>query len=174
MVGFVRAGRSNDIEALCHRIVEEERKRGHAHVAAIQFPDSIQIRARVNGRGWRDIIQNLPNLFEVSLPDDVEQPFPPSGLGDEEPPPAVSASDANAPAVCVIDSGIQEGHIWLEPAIDTAVSRCFLPDRNRTDVNDEVTSGGHGTRVGGAVLYPREVPRRGVLSQSLFCKMPVF
>ena len=48
-------------------------------------------------------------------------------------PPAESA-----PTVCVIDSGIEEGHRWLEPAIDSDTSRCFLPGVAADDVADYV------------------------------------
>jgi hypothetical protein len=126
----------------------------------IRFPDSFQVRARVSGKGWKDII-NLPNVFEVCLPEDVEQPLPPNGIGESEEGPELQSPDEQAPAVCVVDSGIQEGHIWLEAAIDSASSRCFLPGRNKKDVQDEVRPSGHGTRVAGAVLYPRDVPASG-------------
>jgi hypothetical protein len=116
----------------------------------------------VNGKGWKDII-NLPNIFEVCLPDDIEQPLPPSGVGEPEEAPEVAAPDEQAPAVCVVDSGIQEGHIWLEAAIDGETSKCFLPERRKDEVEDEVQPSGHGTRVAGAVLYPRNVPTNGTV-----------
>ena len=71
------------------------------------------------------------------------------------------APDADAPAVCVIDSGIQEGHLLLQPAIDQTSSHCFLPGKTATDVGDFVAGGGHGTRVAGAVLYGEEVAKAG-------------
>ena len=129
--------------------------------SAIRFPDSFQVRVRVSGKGWTDIISNLPNIFEVCLPEDVEQPLPPNGVGETEEAPELAAPDAEAPAVCIVDSGIQEGHIWLEAAIDGETSRCFLPGQQREDVQDEVSPSGHGTRVAGAVLYPRDVPKSG-------------
>lgn len=131
--------------------------------SAIRFPDSFQVRVRVSGRGWTDIIKNLPNIFEVCLPEDVEQPLPPNGIGETEEAPELAAPDQEAPAVCIVDSGIQEGHIWLEAAIDSATSRCFLPGQDPDDVQDEVAPSGHGTRVAGAVLYPRDVPKNGAV-----------
>jgi hypothetical protein len=133
--------------------------------SAIRFPDSFQVRIRVSGRGWTDIIKNLPNIFEVCLPEHVEQPLPPNGVGDTEEAPEVAAPDQEAPAVCIVDSGIQEGHIWLEAAIDSATSRCFLPGQEPENVQDEVAPSGHGTRVAGAVLYPRDVPKNGAIQQ---------
>src|SRR5262249_11907351 len=131
--------------------------------SAIVFSDSFLVRARVSGAGWRDIVLNFPNLFEVSLPDDVSQPLSPSGVATDQHPPDILSPDTTGATVCVIDSGMQEGHIWLQPAVDSQSSRCFLPGRSPNDVQDEVPSGGHGTRVAGAILYPDDVPRSGTV-----------
>jgi len=131
--------------------------------SAIVFSDSFLVRARVSGAGWRDIVLNFPNLFEVSLPDDVSQPLSPSGVATDQQPPEILSPDTTGATVCVIDSGMQEGHIWLQPAVDSQSSRCFLPGRSPNDVQDEVPSGGHGTRVAGAILYPDDVPRSGTV-----------
>jgi hypothetical protein len=72
-----------------------------------------------------------------------------------------TAPDANAAAVCVIDSGIQEAHVLIQPAIDQSTSYCFLPGRSRDEVGDFVRPGGHGTRVAGAVLYGESVAKDG-------------
>lgn len=129
----------------------------------VVFPDSIEVRVRMSGKGFRDLVENLRNLFEVSLPPDIRYlPGSPEAEGEEADldflPP-----DEDAPNVCVIDSGIQEGHRWLESAINKPWSRCFLPDLEVDDVADQVRPRGHGTRVAGAVLYPREVPKTGVI-----------
>ena len=63
--------------------------------------------------------------------------------------------------MCVIDSGIEEGHRWLAPAIDSTISRCFLPGAKLDDAADYVHPQGHGTRVAGAVLYPETIPLAG-------------
>ena len=127
----------------------------------IRFPDSFQMRARVRGEGWRDIIIHFTKIFEVSWPDHIDQPLPPSGVADEDEKPDILAPPESAPAVCIIDSGIQEGHLWLESAIDSTSSRCFIPGLDANAVNDDVLNGGHGTRVAGAVLFPVEIPRHG-------------
>ncbi len=129
---------------------------------AAVLPDSFTARLRIVGRGLKDLILNYPYVFEV-----VE--FEEIGIlaqvseGDPVPPSAVSPlpPDQNAPAVCVIDSGIQEGHVLLAPAIDTQSSFCFLPGESSTSVGDMVPPGGHGTRVAGAVLYGEVVPQDG-------------
>lgn len=127
----------------------------------IVFPDSIESRIRMSGTGFRDLVENFPHLFEVRLPPDVK--FLPgstelaaAALEFELLPPS-----ADAPKVCVIDSGIEEGHRWLAPAIDSGSSRCFIPGQASDDVGDHVRPRGHGTRVAGAILYPREIPKSG-------------
>jgi hypothetical protein len=125
------------------------------------FADSVQVRLRMSGEGLQDIVLNFPHLFEVSLPPDLQATF----TGHPEPAEAeeleILPPDEDAPAVCVIDSGIQEEHRWLEPAMDIGTSHCFLPGHDPDEVADHVSPQGHGTRVAGAVLYPRYIPREG-------------
>lgn len=59
-----------------------------------------------------------------------------------------------------MDSGIQEEHRYLAPAIISDESVSLLA--NNLNTSDEVAGGGHGTRVTGAVLYPRTIPSNGI------------
>jgi hypothetical protein len=129
---------------------------------AAVLPDSFTIRLRIVGKGLRDFILNYAYIFEVVEPEDIALPQregapvePPAGRA------APTAPDANAPTVCVIDSGIQEAHVLIQPAIDQVTSHCFLPGRNTNDVGDFVRPGGHGTRVAGAILYGEVVAKNG-------------
>ncbi|MEP3479750.1 MAG: S8 family peptidase [Fuerstiella sp.] len=128
---------------------------------APSLPDSFTMRIEVNGKALKDFVLNFPFVFEVTEPDDVTVPSYDMDAGPQpgelqEP----NAPNEWAPAVCVIDSGIQEGHILIEPAIDKSTSRCFLPPPEAsTDVADYVSPGGHGTRVAGAILYGERVGR---------------
>jgi hypothetical protein len=126
------------------------------------LPDSFTVRLKIVGRGLKDLVLNYAYIFEVVEPEDIVLPqraaaggLPPEQLA------APIAPDANAPAVCIIDSGIQENHVLLQPAIDQVTSYCFLPGQNSADVADYVAPGGHGTRVAGAVLYGEVVARNG-------------
>ena len=126
------------------------------------LPDSFTVRLKIRGKGFKDFVLNYPYVFEVVEPEDIS--LPQNALPTEaQKPPAVTpvAPDTDAPAVCVIDSGIQEGHLLLQPAIDHRASHCFLPKKAATDVGDYVAGGGHGTRVAGAVLYGEEVVKAG-------------
>jgi hypothetical protein len=129
--------------------------------SGIVYPDSVEVRVRMSGSGFRDLVQNFKHLFEVSFPPNIRfLPGSPEAKGLDGDLNILSP-DINAPKVCVIDSGIQEEHRCIEPAIDKATSRCFLPEAEPDDVADYVFPRGHGTRVAGAVLYPREVPKEG-------------
>jgi hypothetical protein len=148
------------------------------------LPDSFTVRVRVSGKGLKDFVLNFPFVFEVVEPEDIVLP--------QHVRPAVEAGTLavaptpppqGAPTVCVIDSGIQEGHILLAPAIDAANSQCFLPGVPATAIGDEVTPAGHGTRVAGAILYGESVPKAGAPQLSVWiqnarvldqaCRMPV-
>lgn len=126
------------------------------------LPDSFTVRLKISGKGLRDFVLNYPYVFEVVEPEDIVLPQN-TGQAEDQPVLVVApiAPDADAPAVCVIDSGVQEGHVLLQPAIDRTSSYCFLPGKTSTDVGDYVAGGGHGTRVAGAVLYGEEVPKAG-------------
>lgn len=126
------------------------------------LPDSFTVRLRISGMGLKDFVLNYPYIFEVVEPEDIvlpQAPIGPAGQAGQQVTP--TPPNAAAPAVCVIDSGIQEGHVLLQAAIDQAVSYCFLPGTPGAAVSDEVAPGGHGTRVAGAVLYGEDVPKAG-------------
>lgn len=121
------------------------------------LPDSAQVRVRISGLGLRDIVQNFPYVFEAGLPEDLEQviggeAIGPNGQGTAAPP------SPDAPTVCVVDSGVQEQHRLLSSLVRPSMSRRFLEGRG---VADDVSSGGHGTRVAGAAAWG-DAPGEGV------------
>lgn len=138
-------------------------------VAMVSFPDSVSFRIRMSGAGFRDLILNHPRIFEVQEPEDASAPLDAAeadtgGQPDFELLPPQEGS----PLVCVIDSGIQEGHRLLSPAIASDASVCLVPGKAPDDVADEVKDGGHGTSVAGAVLYPDDIPATGQREASCF------
>lgn len=127
-----------------------------------RFPDSFSTRIKMKGDGCRDFIHNFPHLFEVTKPDDIIQPTISAAFQDSDDYDfQLIAPPAEAPSICIIDSGIQENHKWLSAAVLTSRSFCFLPQVSSNDTADYVQGGGHGTRVAGACLYPAEVPTGG-------------
>jgi Subtilase family len=126
-----------------------------------ELPDSFSCRISISGKGLRDIVMNFPYVFEVSLPDDICNDLPGDAqLGNSEISFSLESPNLDAPKVCVIDSGIQEQHPLLRSAIDINDSKSWVP--NETNLTaDFVKNGGHGTRVAGAVLYPKLIPTSG-------------
>ncbi len=129
--------------------------------ATYSLPDSFTARIRINGKGLRDLVLNFPFLFEVSSPEEIDIGTSTISSDDGQITITLTAPDENAPRVCVIDSGIQEGHPLLSHSVITADSKSYLPGATTTDVADYVAPNGHGTRVAGAILFPRGVPREG-------------
>ena len=120
------------------------------------IPDSFFVRVSVSGKGLSDLVHNFSFLFDVSEPDDVSwdpDGLPDDGLSDME---SVQPPDPDAPKVCIIDSGVEEGHPLIRPAVDTATSYSYVG--SPTDTDDYVAQGGHGTKVARLVLYHDNIP----------------
>ena len=141
------------------------------------------MRIRLKGKGLRDLVLNYPFLFEVVEPDDISLPQTSREvIARDRGAIKLNPPASTAPAVCVIDSGIQEEHYLLESAVDKEASFCFLPGVSETDIADYVAPGGHGTRVAGAVLFGESIPKEGVHDLSFWlqnarvldkeCRMP--
>ncbi|MFO0795687.1 MAG: S8 family peptidase [Candidatus Brocadiaceae bacterium] len=124
----------------------------------IDFDDSFSCRIRISGKGLKDIVLNYQYLFEVVEHDPFTITDISTGESDNIDPTLIPP-EASSPKVCVVDSGIQEDHRLLAPAIDASSSVSFVP--NDTSTADVAGNGGHGTRVAGAVLYPSQIPRSG-------------
>lgn len=124
-----------------------------------ELPDSFTARLNINGKCLKDLANNFGYIFEIALPDDIR--ILPRDVFDAETKPEtnVISPTADAPIICVIDSGIQEEHRYLAPAILDNNSVCLL--KHTDDISDYVKGGGHGTRVCGAVLYPEQIPIDG-------------
>jgi hypothetical protein len=124
-------------------------------------PDSFSCQINISGKGLKDLVFNFPYIFEINIPDDVyDESSRKTELKDVATSFVFVSPNQNAPKVCIIDSGIQEKHPLLRPAIKTNDSRSWVP--NETELTaDLVRNGGHGTRVAGAVLYPNLIPTSG-------------
>lgn len=118
--------------------------------------DSFELKLKIPVKCLVDFAENYPYVFEITFPEEFSYDLlkqhldEASNVGFE-----LKAPDEDSPIVCIIDSGIQEGHIYLNKAIVGELSKSYLP--NDPLVLDEVDEGGHGTRVAGAVLFPNGV-----------------
>lgn len=124
------------------------------------LPDSFSARLRINGKCLRDLVLNIPFIFEVIESDEIRISTSSEQIQQVNPNVEIVAPLDNYPKICVVDSGIQEGHQYIAPAIISDESICLIPSKNNT--YDEVDDGGHGTRVAGAILYPQNIPVSGI------------
>lgn len=135
----------------------------------LDFCDSFSVRVKVSGKCLKDLAYNFSPIFfieyvgDLSIGDSPELILENLDMGITIIPP-----DEGAPIVAVIDSGIQEGHKYIEPALLSDDSRCYV--KGTDSVLDEVKNGGHGTRVAGAILYPFEIPSSGMYKLPCFIR----
>jgi hypothetical protein len=124
--------------------------------------DSFCCQIHISGRAMKDLALNYQYLFYLSESEQIEsfeQNEIENNLQDESSLQLI-APLLNAPKVCVIDSGIQENHRLLDLAVDVLSSKSYVLNDNSTA--DYVSNGGHGTKVAGAILYPKSIPKSGI------------
>lgn len=124
----------------------------------INFPDSFCCRIRINGKGLKDLVINFQYVFEIAEAEDLSVSTSEEAY-TEIIEAVITAPDNDAPIVCIIDSGILEGHKLLNPAILSEKSKSYVP--GDASVIDAVKGGGHGTKVAGATLYGSNIPKGG-------------
>lgn len=124
------------------------------------LPDSFSARLKISGKCLLDLVLNFAYIFEVSEAETIVMGEAPENNDSLTENVQIEAPIQSAPIVCVMDSGIQEEHKYLAPAIISDESVSLLP--NNLNTSDEVAGGGHGTRVTGAVLYPKAIPSDGI------------
>ena len=141
-------------------------------------PEDFEIRFRTNGKILKDIVLNYPYVFEINYPD-VFTCDKVLQVESTQNNLTILAPESSSCNVAVIDSGIQEGHKYLNKAVNESLSKSYIESDNRFD---NVKDGGHGTRVAGKILYPEFIPETGeyklpchiVNSKVLdsYCKIP--
>jgi hypothetical protein len=124
----------------------------------VSFPDSFCCRVKISGIGLKDLVNNFQFVFEITEAEELSASIPEEAY-TEIIEANILAPDNNAPSICIIDSGILEGHKLLSPAIVGTKSKSYVP--GDSSVMDAVGGGGHGTKVAGAVLYGANIPRDG-------------
>ena len=125
----------------------------------IEDGDTFSTTLKISGSGLRDVVLNYSYIFEASFKAEVMAEATVENTKNVIEELTIHAPAQGSPVVCVIDSGIQENHKYLASAILQTDSISLIP--NQTTTNDEVSYGGHGTRVAGAILYPQNIPSVG-------------
>jgi hypothetical protein len=115
----------------------------------IDCNDSFSCIVRISVKGLKDILFNYPYLFEVTRTERVESQITIAEANPENLTIQFTPPDENDPAICIIDSGIQENHKYISDAVISGDSMSFLTGNPSTA--DHVGGGGHGTRIAGVV-----------------------
>lgn len=121
-------------------------------------PEYFDLRIKLNGKILKDLTLNYPYVFEINEPDNNVCEIGEPTQEEKEIDFSILPPEDDDPIVCVIDSGIQEAHRYIQPAI--------LQDRTLSFVEletsfDEYHPNGHGTRVAGKILYPESLNING-------------
>lgn len=119
----------------------------------VSGPTFAALRVRVGGQALNQILDYRDDVALVDLPPAAHVVVPAALSLSLDDVPEVEAPSRTAPAICVVDSGIVEGHPLLEPAIASAKSRSFPPELGPPIPAPPVTAAGHGTEVTGVALY---------------------
>lgn len=131
----------------------------------IDLEDSFGFRAKINGQALKDLIRGYAYIFEIVESDQIQMEETVIEFPSEEDVEIIPPSEGS-PIICVIDSGIQEQHILLAPAILSQYSKNYVPGENTTA--DNVPDGGHGTKVAGNILYGNTIPETGAYQPPCF------
>lgn len=131
----------------------------------VNLDDSFACQVSIIGKGLKDLVLNYQYVFEVSEVDEVKGI---EGQGSDIPEIEIDiiAPDDESATVGVIDSGIMENHKFISPAIKKE-SKSYIDGDVSTA--DYVKGGGHGTKVAGAILYPK-----GIANVESPYKLPCF
>lgn len=127
---------------------------GILNTGFVDLDDSFSCEATITGKGLKDLVVNYQYVFEVNEVEII------SGINggnfdSDDFQIEVIAPEENSPIIGVIDSGIMENHRYIESAIDNVNSKSYVQGDHSS--SDLVQGGGHGTKVAGAILYPKGI-----------------
>lgn len=135
---------------------EADRLGLRANASRLHFPDNVVVMIRASGNqleGSIDLLNTLteirrPRYCSIDLPDlsGTEQwQWSDEALDRLDPPPP------GAPAVCLLDSGVNRGHPLLGPVLAEDDMDTVVPVHGTADHPDERLA--HGTRMAGLAAY---------------------
>jgi hypothetical protein len=111
------------------------------------------MRVRMGGQALDDMLEYRDDIAFIDLPPAARVIVPEVLSLKLDDLPEVESPASTAPAVCVVDSGILEGHPLLGPAIIAERSRSFPMELGPPIPRAPVRAAGHGTQVAGIALY---------------------
>lgn len=127
--------------------------RGGRLVDKSKQPSFTALRVRLGGQALSDLLDFRDDIALADLPPAAHVLVPGIFSIDIDQVPDPAPPEPTAPGICVVDSGVLEGHPLLEPAIIVEKSRSFPADLGPPIPASQVTDAKHGTQVSGIALY---------------------
>ena len=116
-------------------------------------PTFTALRVRLGGQALNGLLDYRDDIALVDLPPAAHILVPEIMSLTLDDIADVPAPESTAPALCLVDSGILEGHPLLEAAILSDLARSFPSDLGPPVPAPPVREAGHGTQVAGIALY---------------------
>ncbi len=111
------------------------------------------MRVRLGGQALEDLLEYRDDISRVDLPPNSRFFYSEALKLNVDDFPEVSPPEETAPAICIVDSGILEGHPLLEASILTDKSKSFPDELGPPIPASPVNRASHGTEVAGIALY---------------------
>jgi hypothetical protein len=122
-------------------------------VDQVDAPTFSALRIRGRGQALETLLEYRDDVAYVDLPPKASVLVPAMLHTDVDQLPAISEPPPTAPAVCLVDSGVVEGHPLLAAAMMADRSRAYPGSLGPPVPTPPVTRAGHGTNVAGVALY---------------------
>jgi hypothetical protein len=111
------------------------------------------LRVRLGGQSLDQLLEHRDDVALVDLPPAAHVSVPAVLSFSLDDVPEAKPVDGSAPQICIIDSGIIEGHPLLEGAIVSARSKAYPPRLGPPIPAARTAAARHGTGVAGVALY---------------------
>jgi subtilisin family serine protease len=119
---------------------------------SVRFPEAVVVLARTSLGGFAQVPGLLNYLAELRRAKIVATEFVDLGPSDQSEfiqdlLDRLTYAGEDAPAVCILDTGVNRGHPLLEQALSEADTQAWRPDWSPADLQ------GHGTELAGITLF---------------------
>jgi len=134
------------------RLLASERLGIEIRDETLRFPERRVILAKVNRKQLEELIQSSDNIAEIRRADEVTSFFveldnTTQSEWAEELSKRITVRDDSRVSVCILDTGVNNGHILIAPILKDEDCYTYYPGWGTHDHD------GHGTKMSGVVGY---------------------
>ena len=149
---WLRVGTSGEEEAFARFVQEANRAQLQVLDQRIRFPERVVFLARGSESQWAGSLSLLGLIAELRRAKELPTDFlslTPAEQGDfvADAAARIQAPPADAPAVCLLDTGVNAGHPLLAPVLAADDLHAIHPDWSTADQK------GHGTQMAGIATF---------------------